>query len=80
MERVSPRSERCGFEAAGAAAVVAILFVSLVLTPRGALAQQGSRPPSQPTLPPVEVTVTRDAARPTLELPYALSRVVPDSA
>ena len=80
MERVSPRFERCGFAAAGAPAVVAILFVSLVFTARGALAQQGSRPPSQPTLPPVEVTVTRDAARPTLELPYALSRVVPDSA
>jgi iron complex outermembrane receptor protein len=28
----------------------------------------------------VEVTVTRDASRPTLELPYALSRIVPDSA
>ncbi len=28
----------------------------------------------------MEVTVTRDAARPVLELPYALSRVEPDSA
>jgi iron complex outermembrane receptor protein len=43
-------------------------------------AQSGSPPPQQPTLPPVEVTVTRDAARPALELPYALSRVEPDSA
>jgi iron complex outermembrane recepter protein len=44
-------------------------------------AQQSSSQPTgrQPTLPPVEVTVTRDAARATLELPYALSRVVPDS-
>lgn len=40
---------------------------------------QGNPPPQQ-QLPPVEVTVTRDAARTTLELPYALSRVVPDSA
>jgi len=31
------------------------------------------------TLPTVEVTVTRDAARPAIELPYALSRVQPDS-
>ena len=44
-------------------------------------AQSGDpKKPAQPTLPPVEVTVTRDAARPTLDLPYALSRVVPDSA
>jgi iron complex outermembrane receptor protein len=35
--------------------------------------------PKQPTLPPVEVTVTRDAARPTLDLPYALTRIDPDS-
>jgi len=39
--------------------------------------QQSGPPPA--TLPPVEVTVTRDAARTTLELPYALSRIVPDS-
>jgi len=39
----------------------------------------GKTPPPPATLPPVEVTVTRDAARPALELPYALSRVQPDS-
>jgi iron complex outermembrane receptor protein len=40
----------------------------------------GQQPaPSPSTLPPIEVTVTRDAARPALELPYALSRVQPDS-
>ncbi|HEX6050158.1 MAG TPA: TonB-dependent receptor [Gemmatimonadaceae bacterium] len=43
-------------------------------------AQQPSGQPPSPTLPTVEVTVTRDAARPALELPYALSRVAPDSA
>ena len=45
-------------------------------------AQTGGRPtpPPQTTLPPVEVTVTRDAARPTLDLPYAISRIDPDSA
>jgi iron complex outermembrane receptor protein len=36
-------------------------------------------PPTPPSLPPVEVTVTRDAARSTLDLPFAVSRVVPDS-
>ena len=55
-------------------------FVSCVVLLLGAVtaarAQQGS---GQQKLPPVEVTVTRDAARSTLELPYALSRVVPDS-
>src|SRR5688500_12572372 len=81
MDRLSSsRFERCGCAAAGAAAVVAVVCVALALAPHGALAQQGGPPPSRPTLPPVEVTVTRDAARPTLELPYALSRVVPDSA
>src|SRR5678810_179530 len=39
----------------------------------------GQTPPPRLTLPTVEVTVTRDAARPALELPYALSRVEPDS-
>ena len=55
-------------------------FVSCVALLLGeatdARAQQGS---GQQKLPPVEVTVTRDASRPTLELPYALSRIVPDS-
>jgi iron complex outermembrane receptor protein len=40
---------------------------------------KGTTPPPQTTLPPVEVTVTREAARSTLDLPYALSRVQPDS-
>ena len=39
----------------------------------------GQTPPPRLTLPTVEVTVTRDAARPALQLPYALSRVQPDS-
>jgi len=44
-------------------------------------AQQDTTPPRPrpSTLPPVQVTVTRDAARPTLDLPYAISRIVPDS-
>src|SRR5689334_13367087 len=41
-----------------------------------ARAQQGT---TQQKLPPVEVTVTRDASRPTLELPFALSRIELDS-
>jgi iron complex outermembrane receptor protein len=54
---------------------------TLVVAPlRSSGAQQPAAPPkSPPTLSPVEVTVTRDAARPALELPYALSRIVPDS-
>lgn len=61
------------------AAVVTLVFTS---APR-LTAQQGSgQPPAPPerTLPTVEVTVTRDAARPALELPFALSRIEPDSA
>lgn len=42
---------------------------------QGAWAQE--IPPT--TLPPVEVTVTRDVARSPLELPFAITRVVPDS-
>jgi len=58
-------------------------FVATVFVGARALVAQSGNPspnPQQPTLPPVEVTVTRDAARPALELPYALSRVQPDSA
>jgi iron complex outermembrane recepter protein len=59
----------------GAAATTCVLAAT-------ASAQSDKRPaaPPQTTLPPVEVTVTRDAARPTLELPYAISRIEPDSA
>ena len=56
--------------AAAAALLVAISTV---------VGAQQPPPPPPPTLPPVEVTVTRDAARPALELPYALTRIVPDS-
>lgn len=53
------------------------LVTSVAIAPlRG---QQPSGQPPSPTLPTVEVTVTREAARPALELPYALSRVAPDS-
>ena len=52
------------------------MFVAIA-TSAGA---QQSPPTPPPTLPPVEVTVTRDAARPALELPYALTRIVPDSS
>ena len=60
---------------------LACVISTLTVTASSLSAQTGSQPPSarQPTLPAVEVTVTRDAARPTLELPYALSRVAPDS-
>jgi iron complex outermembrane receptor protein len=68
------RLERSALATAGAWVALAASIA------RVASAQQGGPPPAQPTLPPVEVTVTRDAARPTLELPFALSRVVPDSS
>lgn len=62
--------------------VTIVLCVVAMAVVTGAAAAQSADPkkPAQTTLPPVEVTVTRDAARPTLELPYALSRVVPDTA
>src|SRR5918993_4465038 len=48
----------------------------LVLFAASASAQD---PVAPMTLPPVVVTVTRDVARSPLELPFALTRVVPDS-
>ena len=43
-------------------------------------ASAAAQDPAGPTtLPPVVVTVTRDVARSPLELPFAISRVVPDS-
>ena len=75
MDRLpSSRLERRALAAAGASLVL------MASTGRDAAAQRAGQAPAQPTLPPVEVTVTRDAARPALELPYALSRVVPDSS
>ena len=53
------------------AAIVAVMPTAIVGQ------QPAPTPPAK--LPAVEVTVTRDAARPALELPFALSRVVPDS-
>ena len=48
----------------------------LVLNAAAAAAQEPIVPT---TLPPVVVTVTRDVARSPLELPFAITRVVPDS-
>ena len=56
------------------------VVLAVALAPHRAHAQSGGTPPPRTTLPTVEVTVTRDAARPAVELPYALSRVEPDSA
>src|SRR5688572_23917761 len=43
-------------------------------------ASAAAQEPAAPTiLPPVVVTVTRDVARSPLELPFAITRVVPDS-
>jgi iron complex outermembrane recepter protein len=53
-----------------------ILTLLILFVPAFALAQE--RPPQ--LLEPVEVTVTRDAARSTLDLPFAISVVQPDSA
>jgi iron complex outermembrane receptor protein len=52
---------------------------ALIVTIACDVAGQQPTPPPKTTLPPVEVTVTREAARSTLELPFAVSRVVPDS-
>jgi iron complex outermembrane receptor protein len=60
-------------------ATIGVTGATLVGISSAAAAQQSPPPPPPRTLPPVEVTVTRDAARPTLELPYALTRIVPDS-
>ena len=48
----------------------------LVLLAASAAAQEPATPT---TLPPVVVTVTRDVARSPLDLPFAITRVVPDS-
>jgi len=66
----------------GKSASIALACAAMAAVPARPLEAQGGTQPrtSQPTLPPVEVTVTRDAARPVLELPYAVSRVEPDSA
>lgn len=58
-----------------------MLVLAAPLWPATAQSTGGAQsPPAGTTLPPVTVTVTRDATRPTLELPYALSRTAPDSA
>ena len=50
-------------------------FLALLL-----VASAGAQEPAAPTtLPPVVVTVTRDVARSPLELPFAITRIVPDS-
>ncbi|HJR65669.1 MAG TPA: TonB-dependent receptor [Gemmatimonadaceae bacterium] len=48
----------------------------LVLLAASAAAQE---PVAPTTLPPVVVTVTRDVARSPLELPFAITRIAPDS-
>ena len=51
--------------------------VSVPVTARG----QDTLPPRQATpLPTVQVTIAREAARSTLELPFAVTRTTPDSA
>ena len=52
-------------------------FSALVVFAATASAQE-TPPPT--TLPPVVVTVTRDVARSPLDLPFAITRIVPDSA
>ena len=63
----------------GLTRVVACPFTATTVAWFAAAGQSTGKAPRPDTLPPVEVTVTRDAARPALELPYALSRVQPDS-
>jgi iron complex outermembrane receptor protein len=59
-------------------AAQSLLLGTVVMGAPGlAAAQGGGAPP--PTLPPVEVTVTRDAGRSILELPFAISITAPDS-
>jgi iron complex outermembrane recepter protein len=52
------------------------LWAALVLLAAQAGAQESTVPT---TLPPVVVTVTRDVARSPLELPFAVTRLTPDS-
>jgi iron complex outermembrane recepter protein len=88
MDRVSLQTfagRKCAIGASSAtsvAAMAAAMAAAMIVAGATSLVAQqgGSQPPRQPVLPPVQVTVTRDAARPALELPYALSRIVPDSA
>ena len=77
---VSKRTDRVRLDAP-IGRMLACIVTAIAVTSPSLAAQRGSEPPpaGQPTLPTVEVTVTRDAARPVLELPYALSRVAPDS-
>ena len=72
-------SHCCIFRLAiGSAGVV--VFHALSATALRAQSADPKRTPPAPRLPPVEVTVTRETARTTLELPYAVSRIAPDSA
>ncbi|HET7563356.1 MAG TPA: TonB-dependent receptor [Gemmatimonadaceae bacterium] len=59
-------------------AAVAAVFSTAVATPLSAQ-QTDTLPLPTATLPPVVVTVTRDAARSPLELPFAISATRPDS-
>jgi len=69
-----------GSNLTGLSCTTACSFAATIVAWSSAAAQTTRKtPPPQATLPPVEVTVTRDAIRAALELPYALSRVEPDS-
>ncbi|HEU4566015.1 MAG TPA: TonB-dependent receptor [Gemmatimonadaceae bacterium] len=59
----------------GRASWLAAALAALAAPP---LAAQGNPPPTP--LPPVEVTVTRDANRSVLDLPFAISTTSPDSS
>ena len=54
-----------------------LTIVAVVLGSHGVAAAQEPAPPT--TLTPVVVTVTRDVGRSPLELPFAITRAIPDS-
>src|SRR5687767_7027088 len=70
-----PRKRRSRFRCAGLSAALRRSSVLILLG--GPVGAQESTAPT--TLPPVVVTVTRDVSRSPFELPFAITRLMPDS-
>lgn len=73
--RRDPAPSIVGTARTGRRALRNAAVVPAIALARVAHAQQAG----SPTLPTVEVTVTRDAARPALDLPFAITQTRPDS-
>jgi iron complex outermembrane receptor protein len=63
-----------------AAATVAAALAAIVPAAAASAQDATSPPPAPPTLPTVEVTVTRERARSPLDVPFAITTARPDSA